>query len=102
MAVVHVELAAEPARAPLPRVARHVVETVGIRPERRDRARAVEAVGAGVVPRERALPDVHAMLAVGLELRAPRIRLPLEAAAGRELPLGLRRQPLVVRRRVGM
>src|SRR5690348_13262083 len=78
--------------APLPDVAGRVVQAVGVGREGVDRAGAVEAVGAGVLDRERALPDVHAVLAAGLELRAPRERLLLQATAHNILPLRLARQ----------
>src|SRR6185503_4460026 len=45
--------------------------------------------GAGVAVGETALPDVHPVLAAGLELVAPGEALLDEAAAGGELPLGL-------------
>ena len=51
------------------------------------------AVRLGVLEREGALPDVHAVLAAGLALVAPGIDLSLQPAAGAELPLGLGRQP---------
>ena len=56
-------------------------------------AGAAPAVGAGVLGGEGALPDVHPVLAAGLELGAPGERLPDQATAGGVLPLVLGRQP---------
>src|SRR3982751_6911720 len=53
--------------APLPYVARHVVEPVGVRLELVHGAGAVPAVGQGVLDRERPLPDVHPVATAGLE-----------------------------------
>src|SRR3954468_11752201 len=89
---------------PLPHVPRHVVEAVAVRRERPDRGRTLKPVELQVLPRELALPGVRHRLAVGEVLVAPGERRALEAAAGRELPLGFGRQllagPLGMRLRV--
>src|SRR4051794_38231910 len=77
------------ARTPLPDVPRGVVEAEPVGREGVDRAGAAPAVRSGVVGREGPLPDVHAVLAARLELRAPGERLPDQPAAGGVLPLGL-------------
>jgi hypothetical protein len=84
-----VEGGGKPVRAPLPNVARDVVEPEAVGRERIYRSRAEEAVLQGVVRRERALPDVTAPLAIGLEFIAPPVALVFQSAAGRVLPLGL-------------
>src|SRR5690606_5424639 len=81
-------------RAPLPGVARHVVKTEAVGAEGVDRARARETVLARVVAGEGPLPHVAAVLAIRCQLVAPREGVLLEAAPGRVLPLGLRRQAL--------
>src|SRR4029450_631299 len=57
--------------APLPHVARGVVEPVTVGGEGAHGAGAPPPVGAGVLAGEGALPDVHPVLAAGLELGAP-------------------------------
>ena len=91
-------------RAPLPDVARHVVEPEAVGREALDRRRALEAVGLGVVAREVALEGVAApwLSRLGIHrLVAPDVALLGEAAARGVLPLGLGRQtlarPLAVR-----
>ena len=79
---------------PLPDVPAHVVEAVAVRGERADGRRPLEAVELQVLPRELALPRVRRRLALDELLVAPREARAVEAAAGRVLPLGLRRQRL--------
>ena len=83
-----------PVGTPFPHVAGHVVQAVAVRRERIDRRGPEVAVGQRVLGRELALPHVHAVLAIGLEVVAPRKELSFEPTARRELPFGLRRQPL--------
>jgi hypothetical protein len=66
-------------------------ETVGREPV--DGTGAVVAVRQRVVRRELPLPDVHPMLAVGLELASPWVDLVPESAPSCVLPLGLGRKP---------
>ena len=77
----------KPVGAPLPDVARDVVEPEAVGGERIHRGRAQVAILESVVRRERALPDVAAPLAIGLELVPPSVALLLEPATGRVLPL---------------
>ncbi len=79
--------------APLPHVAGRVVQAEPVGREGVHRTGAAPAVGAGVVGGERALPDVHPVLPVRLELGTPGKLLAHQAAAGGVLPLGLGRQP---------
>jgi hypothetical protein len=78
-----VEGGVEPVRAPLPDVARDVVESKAVGQKRVHRGRAQVTVLQGVVRRERALPDVAVPLAIGLQLIAPGVALLLKPAAGR-------------------
>src|SRR5215213_3087963 len=61
---IDVKARVKPIRAPLPDVARDVVEPVPVRLEGLHGCRAEVAVLKGVVRRERALPDVAAPLAL--------------------------------------
>src|SRR5581483_1708460 len=84
-----------PVAAPLPDVARHVIQSVSVGGEGTDRGGAVEAVllvvGIGEIP----LPVVAHPLLAGVEFIAPAVGFAIEAAASRKLPLGLRGQALV-------
>ena len=98
---VAVEARAVPVRAPLPDVARGVVEAEAVgREGARGRGSEV-AVVRRVARREVALPDVAAVLAARLQLVAPGVATPLEAAAGRVLPLRLGREARAGPRAVG-
>src|SRR4029453_15162566 len=83
----------EPVGAPLPDVAGHLVQPVAVGRVRADRGGAVPPVIHRVGAGERPLPDVHAVLATGLELVAPRDRLLVAPPPGGVLPLGLGREP---------
>src|SRR5438105_15528727 len=85
---------APPVRAPLPDIARRVVQPVSIRLECIDGRRREVAVVAGIDVRKASLPDIAAMLAAGFQFVAPRIALVLQTAARGTLPFGFGRQPL--------
>src|SRR5258708_3177149 len=85
---------APPVGAPFPDVAGRLVEPVTVRPECIDGRRCKIAIVAGIDIEEAALPDVAAMLAVGLQRIAPRIARAFEAAARGTLPFGFGRQTL--------
>src|SRR5262249_55483524 len=72
----------EPVSGPFPDVAGRVVESEAVGGKGMHWAGAVPAVRPGVLERERALPDVHAVLAAGLALVAPGIALSFPPAAG--------------------
>src|SRR5689334_16137612 len=80
-ALAHVKRGAPPIGAPLPYVARHVVQAVAVGSERAHRCGRKVAVVAGVDLGKAALPDVAAMLAARPQLAAPWISGPREAAA---------------------
>src|SRR5215217_12763 len=86
---IDVEGGVKPVRAPLPDVARDVVESEAVGRIGGHRGCAKVAVHQGVVRRERALPDVAAPLAIWCQFVAPRVTLLLKPAASRVLPLGL-------------
>src|SRR5262249_48197112 len=92
----HVVARLIPVGAPLPDVADHVVQAVGVGGERPDRGGALVAVLAAVLAGEAPLPDVGQPAAAGLQLVAPVVARPgpVEAAAGGVLPLSLGGQPL--------
>ncbi len=83
----------EPVAAPLPDVARHVVEAKAVRCEGVDRSRPGVAVSAGVVIRELALEHVHHLDAVRFEVVTPGERATFLAAARGVFPFRFRRQP---------
>src|SRR5215475_2650366 len=83
-----------PVGGPFPHVADHVVGAVAVRRKRHHRRRALMAVGCKVFMRENALPGVRHASAARRELIAPGELRAIEAAARRELPLGLARQLL--------
>ncbi len=76
---------------PLPDVADQVEDPEAVRRVRPDRCGAADAL---VVVREAAQPRVGLRNATGVRLIAPREPGAIHASAGRELVLGLRRQPL--------
>ena len=83
----------EPVVAPLPDVARHVVQPVAVGGEGVRGRGAEVAVVERVAGRELALPHVHPVLAARLPLVAPRIVRTDDSPARRAFPLGLGRQP---------
>jgi hypothetical protein len=87
------ERGVEPVGAPLPDVAGRVVQPVAVGREGIDGCRPHVAVVGRVLDGERALEDVAHRLAVGREVVAPDVTLLDEPAPGRELPLGLGREP---------
>ena len=87
--VTRVRVEPEPVGAPLPHVAGDVVQTQVVGGERVDRRGGEEAVGGGVAAGERSLEHVHAVLAAGLEVVAPREGGADPSAARRALPFGL-------------
>ena len=88
-----VVVAGEPVGAPFPDIADSVEQAQTVGGEVPGRAGADEPVVEGVRAREFALPDIAVPLPVDEQPVAPRIATAFEAAAGRELPLGLARQP---------
>src|SRR5262245_4473310 len=85
--VARVEARVEPVGAPLPDVAGAAPQAVAVGLEAAHRRGAEVPVGQRVAGGERALPDVHAVVAGGLELVAPGVDRPLQPAAGGVLPL---------------
>src|SRR5262249_38690420 len=83
-----------PVGGPFPDVAGHVVEAVAVGGEGCHGSGAAEAVGGAVPVGKMPLPDVGPPLPPRRELVPPDIALPVQAAAGRELPLRLGRQAL--------
>ncbi len=81
-----------PVGRPLPHVAGHVVQAVGIRCKARDRRGAGKAILRLIAMRELALVDVGVMDTSGRELIPPRVETARASASRRELPLGLGRQ----------
>src|SRR6185369_5560833 len=73
-----------PVDGPFPDIPRHVMESVAIGRERRDRCRPFEAVLTFVLPGELALPGVGHVLAVGGHLIAPAIFSALQSATRRK------------------
>src|SRR5262245_51624477 len=64
-----------PVRAPLPHVARHVIESVTVRRKRFHGRGAAKAIGLRVLVRELSLPDIRLPLAIGHLLVSPHVRL---------------------------
>src|SRR6202008_3906945 len=97
-----------PIRDPLPSVPGHVVEAITVRRELSGTRRAGRTAGLRIHDERKLallrVPEVQHLLAARRELVAPGVGRLLEAAARRELPLGLCRQslagPLRVRQRV--
>src|SRR4051794_9040428 len=87
--VTGVEGRMEPVCTPLPDIPCHVVEAEAVRRELADRAGAEEPVLQRVVPRERALPHVHPVLAIRLEVISPGEPPALQSSACGVLPFGL-------------
>ncbi len=83
-----------PIAAPLPDVARHVVEAVAVCGKRFHRSDSSKSIFAGVLHRKLSLVGICHELPAGLELIAPCIELAAQPAARGVLPLGFRRQPL--------
>ncbi len=90
-----------PIGAPLPDVADHVGQTVTVRRETADGCAAAITVFACVAFGEMALPPVGDGSAAGAQFIAPRVGLPLEAAARRRFPFGFSGQALARPARVG-
>src|SRR5436309_3272325 len=95
-----VVVGAIPITDPLPHVAGHVVQPVPVGRKPRHRPDAREPVLARVVVGKMPLVGVRHPLAPWLERVAPRIELPGETAARRELPLRFGRQALPGPRRI--
>ena len=72
---LHMVVRAEPIGAPLPHVARHVIQAIGIRLERFNRRRACVAVTLVVFVRKLTLPNVTHMSSAWLKLISPGIAL---------------------------
>src|SRR5207244_7763123 len=90
-----------PVGAPLPHVAGHVVEPVPVWRVRFYRRRPFEAVLHGVLVRKRALPNVALGMLLRERLISPDVGLPIQPAAGRKFPLGLRGQAFSCPARIG-
>lgn len=84
----------EPILTPLPGVAHHVMQSIGVRRERGNRCRTHEPIFAEVRLRENSLPDIAHVPSIRCEVVTPRVGFLFEPPASRELPLGFGGQPV--------
>ena len=87
---------------PLPHIADHVENPIAVRRVRHDRRGALVAVQRQVLERKRPLPGVGHLFSARREFLAPGVFGAIEAAARRELPLGLGRQFLARPARISL
>lgn len=81
-------------RGPLPHIADHVVEAVAVRRVKSDRRCSRETIVHRILDRKTSLPSIGHVISARRKLAAPGKFSPIEAAAGRQLPLGLGREVL--------
>ena len=89
-----IEVRVIPVLAHFPDVAGHVVEAIAVRREAGDGCDALEAIDAGVVGRECALPVVALVFPIGALFFAPDVRHIFQPAARREFPFSFGGQAL--------
>ena len=83
-----------PIAAPFPDVARHIDQAKAVAANEPAGAARMKPSSATILVGEMPFPDVRHVMAVGLELVTPHVRLAIQAATGRKLPFGLGRQAL--------